>query len=242
MITAQFAKGNGGIYRYYRCTKKFGSCSQPYIGENQLAEQLQSLLQTVAFRDDWTEKMLEQVDKWEKENFQSSRIFVQNLETEQKSIQQKLDKLVSTYLDGDIEKEIYLEKKEGLMKQKMSLLKQKEDFGQKRKNWVEPLREWIKSSSEAEIRAKSKNYHELKQSVEKIGTNRFLQNRKVQMDFSEPWGFAASRLAERGDAEWRSPEATSSENLQSFNWSGCGESNSDYMHPMHAYYRYTTPR
>jgi DNA invertase Pin-like site-specific DNA recombinase len=44
MITAQFAKGNGGIYRYYRCTKKFGACSQPYIGESQLAEQLQSLL------------------------------------------------------------------------------------------------------------------------------------------------------------------------------------------------------
>ena len=205
MITAQFAKGNGGIYRYYRCTKKFGLCSQPYIGENQLAEQLQSLLQTVALRDDWTEKMLKQVELWEKENFQSSRTFVQNLETELKTVQQKLDKLVSTYLDGDIEKEIYLEKKEGLMKQKMSLLKRKEDFGQKRKNWVEPLRDWIKSSSEAEIRAKCQNYHELKQVVEKIGTNRLLLNRKVQMDFSEPWGFTASRLAGRGDAEGRSP-------------------------------------
>src|SRR3989344_3754126 len=219
MITAQFAKGNGGIYRYYRCTKKFGLCSQPYIGENQLAEQLQSLLQTVALRDDWTEKMLKQVELWEKENFQSSRTFVQNLETELKTVQQKLDKLVSAYLDGDIEKEIYLEKKEGLMKQKMSLLKQKEDFGQKRKNWVEPLREWIKSSSEAEIRIKCQNYQKLKQSVEKIGTNRLLLNRKVQMDFSEPWRFAALRLAQSGHAEGRSPEATSPENLTCFNWS-----------------------
>ena len=225
MITAQFAKGNGGIYRYYRCTKKFGSCSQPYIGENQLAEQLQSLLQTVALRDDWVGKMLKQVELWEKENFQSSRTFVQNLEVEQKVNQQKLDKLVSAYLDGDIEKEIYLEKKEGLMKQKMSLLKQKEDFGQKRKNWVEPLREWIKSSSEAEIKAKNQNYHELKQAVEKIGTNRLLLNRKVQMDFSEPWRFAASCLAGRGDAEGQSPEATSSQNLTCFEWSGCWESN-----------------
>ena len=144
------------------------------------------------------------------------------METELKSVQQKLDKLISTYLDGDIEKEIYLEKKEGLMKKKMSLLKQKEDFGQKRKNWVEPLREWIKSSSEVEIRAKCQNYHELKQAVEKTGTNRLLLNRKVQMDFSEPWGFAASRKAGRGDAEGRSPEATSlspTKNLTCFNWS-----------------------
>jgi site-specific DNA recombinase len=222
MITAQFAKGNGGIYRYYRCTKKFGSCSQPYIGENQLAEQLKSLLQTVVLRNDWVEKMLKQVDEWQKEGNQSSRTFVQNLEADLKTTQQKLDKLVSAYLDGDIEKEIYLEKKENLMKQKMSFLKQKEDFGQKRKNWVEPLREWIELNSEAEIRVKSQNYHELKQAVEKIGTNRLLLNRKVQMDFSEPWGFAASRLAGRGDAEGRSPEATSlspTKNLTCLEWS-----------------------
>ena len=164
------------------------------------------------------------------------------METELKTTQQKLDKLVSAYLDGDIEKEIYLEKKEGLMKQKLSLLKQKEDFGQKRKNWVEPLREWIKSSSEAEIRAKCQNYHELKQSVEKIGTNRLLLNRKAQMDFSEPWGFAASRLAGRGDVEGRSSEATSSENLTCLEWSGCRELNPVFTHPKRAYYRYTTAR
>jgi len=105
------------------------------------------------------------------------------------------------------------------MKQKLALIKQKEDFGQKRKNWVEPLREWIKSSSEAEIEKKNQNYHELKQSVEKIGTNRFLLNRKAQMDFSEPWRFTASRLAGRRDAEGRSPEATSSENLTCLEWS-----------------------
>jgi len=219
MITAQWAKGK---YRYYRCTKKFGSCPQPYVGENQLAEQLKLLLQTVALRDDWAEKMLEQVEIWEKEKFQSSRTFVQKLDVELGATQQKLDKLVSAYLDGDIEKEIYLEKKEGLMKQKVSSLKQKEDFGQKRKNWVEPLREWIKSSSEAEIEKKCQNYHELKQFVEKIGTNRLLLNRKVQMDFSEPWRFSASHLAGRGDAEGRSPEATSlssTKNLTCLEWS-----------------------
>ena len=131
------------------------------------------------------------------------------------------------------------------MKQKLVLLKQKEDFGQKRKNWVEPLREWIKSSSEAEIKAKCQNYHELKQSVEKIGTNRLLLNRKVQMDFSEPWRFAALRLAQSGDAEGRSPEAISlspSKNLTCLEWSGCRELDPVFTHPKRAYYRYTTAR
>ncbi|PJC20782.1 MAG: hypothetical protein CO061_01530, partial [Candidatus Yonathbacteria bacterium CG_4_9_14_0_2_um_filter_47_74] len=33
MITAQWAKGHGGLYRYYRCTKKNGKCGQGYLRE-----------------------------------------------------------------------------------------------------------------------------------------------------------------------------------------------------------------
>src|SRR3989344_5570527 len=118
MITAQWAKGK---YRYYRCSKKHGKCSQPYISENMLAEQLKSHLQTVAICDDGREKMLNQVDKWEKADNQSSHSFAQDFENELKITQQKLNKLVSAYLDGDIDKQIYLTKKEELMKQKLSL-------------------------------------------------------------------------------------------------------------------------
>jgi len=31
MMSAQWAKGNGGLYRYYRCTRKKGKCHEPYI-------------------------------------------------------------------------------------------------------------------------------------------------------------------------------------------------------------------
>ncbi|MFH1030522.1 MAG: zinc ribbon domain-containing protein, partial [bacterium] len=44
-ITAQFAHGHGGTYRYYRCTKKLGKCSQRYLREDLLANQLKSRLQ-----------------------------------------------------------------------------------------------------------------------------------------------------------------------------------------------------
>ena len=72
--------------------------------------------------------------------------------------------------------------------------------------------------------------------------NRLLLNRKVQIDFSEPWRFAALRKAQSGDAERRSHEATSSENLTCLEWSGCWELNPVYVLPKHVYYRYTTAR
>ena len=56
-ITAQFAKGNGGLYRYYRCTKKLGKCSQSYLREDLLTSQLKGLLQKVALCEGLKEKI-----------------------------------------------------------------------------------------------------------------------------------------------------------------------------------------
>jgi len=76
-----------------------------------LVEQLKNKISKVALCEDWKEKMLAKVEMWEKENIQSSQSFAQNLEKEIKETEQKLDKLVNAFLDGSIEKETYLAKK-----------------------------------------------------------------------------------------------------------------------------------
>src|SRR3989344_2535878 len=233
-ITAQWAKGK---YRYYRCTKKFGICNQPYLREELLAEQLKSRLQKVALCDDWKNKMLAKVEIWDKEQSQSSQTFAQNIQNKISETEQKLDKLVNAFLDGSIEKEIYLVKKNELIHTKTALLEKKDDFGRKGNNWVEPLKNWILSAHHAKKLASSNDLDEIKSFVEKIGTNRRLSEKTVSWDFKNPFDLLANLSAD----ELRS-EAASSKNLQSFTWSGCRESNSDYMHPMHAYYHYTTAR
>ncbi len=98
----------------------------------------------------------------------------------------------------------------------------------------EPLREWIKSSSEAEIRAKSQNYHKLKQSIEKIGTNRRLLDKKVLVRGGPPFylipkknGFLGASPAEGGASE----QSSRSEKSLSFDWSGQRESNPPFHAP-----------
>src|SRR3989338_846000 len=86
-ITAQFAHGNGGTYRYYRCTKKAGKCSQGYLRKVLLAEQLKERLQKVALCEDWSDKMLKRIDEWEKEKDQCSQTFAQNLDKEIKEME-----------------------------------------------------------------------------------------------------------------------------------------------------------
>jgi len=43
-ITAQWVHGNGGTYRYYRCTKRLGSCSQRYLREDLLVTEVLHIL------------------------------------------------------------------------------------------------------------------------------------------------------------------------------------------------------
>ena len=135
-ITAQYAHGHGGTYKYYRCTKRLGSCSQSYLREDLLTEQLKTEILKVALCEDWKEKMLAQVEVWEKENIQSSQSFAQNLEKEIKETEARLDKLVNAFLDGSIEKETYLVKKDELITTKTDLQRRKSDFGRKGNNWI----------------------------------------------------------------------------------------------------------
>ena len=243
-ITAQFSRGKcGGIYRYYRCTKKKGVCSQKYIQEKDLAAQIKARLQSVAICDEWTDKMLKQVDEWQKENFHSSQSFVQNLKAKVSDTQEKLDKLVSAYIDGDIPKENYLAKKEQLLNQKVSLANDLEDFGRTGKNWLQPLRAWILDANKAEKLSASDSFPEIKAFVQKIGTNPLLLDKSVSVSFGEPWDFAASRLAGRAPAERRSREAmlpSGSKNSESILWWTWGESNPHLFHAMEAFCHYTT--
>mgnify|MGYP001604630505 CR=1 FL=1 len=186
-ITAQYAHGHGGTYRYYRCTKRLGPCSQRYLREDLMAHQLKNLLSKVALCQDWTEKMRAQVDIWEKEQTQVSKSFAQNLEVKVKETDEKLDKLVNAFLDGTIEKETYLVKKDELVKLKTELLERKRDFGRKGNNWNEPLKGWLNTACHAEKLASSEDFYEIKSLVEKIGTNRRLLDRIVLFDFKKPF-------------------------------------------------------
>ena len=131
--------------------------------------------------------MLAKVDEWEREQAQSSQAFAQNLDAKIKETEHRLDKLVDAYLEGIVDKGMYLVKKDRLIKIKIDLSQRKADFGRKGNNWIEPLREWIKDAHHAEKLASSNELDEIKSLVGKIGTNRRLLDRKVFLDFQKPF-------------------------------------------------------
>ena len=171
--------------------------------------------------------MLAQVEVWQKENIQSSQSFAQNLEKEIKDSEQKLDRLVNAFLDGIIEKETYLAKKDELIKTKTDLQRGKSDFGRKGNNWIEPSREWILAAHHAGKLASSNEFDEIKSFVEKIGTNHRLLAKKVGWDWLGEWRISAENQHKIPPARERSERVPSSENLTYLEWSGRRDLNPD---------------
>ena len=187
MITAQWATNRFGTkYRYYRCTKKKGKCSQGYLREDRLVAQIQERLQKISLCDESIDKMLKQVDKWEKENNLSSQTCVQNLADKIKVSEDRLEKLVSSYLDGDIPKEIYIQKKEGNMRSTLALKQKQKDLERKGNNWVEPLRNWILDMKLANFLSSSTDFHEISSFVKKVGTNPRVRDKSAHFGACPP--------------------------------------------------------
>ena len=219
---------SGGHFRYYRCTKKKGKCSQGCLQEKHLAERLKQELQKVVIKDEWTDKMLQQILVWEKEETSSSQTSVKNIKNSLSEIQDKLNRLVSAYIDQEIPKDIYLVKKEDLLKQKLALNQSLKDFGHEGAIWIKPLREWIFALKKATSVASSDNLSELGQIVRSVGLNPTFLDKTIILPFRPPWSLCAEILTQNGFR--RGPNAEKNDvppqkNLQSSLWWRCRELN-----------------
>jgi DNA invertase Pin-like site-specific DNA recombinase len=191
-ITSETQKG----HNYYRCTKKRGKCSQPYIREELLAKQISDLIQKVSLPPSWADKMIMALEKDKEKEVQDGKTFAQNLKNQIKECEEKLDKLLDAHLEGVISKEEYLAKKQKILNQKIEISEKLKDFERKDNHWLEPAKNFILAAKQAKIIALQENLFEKKDFLKKIGSNRILRERKVFVSFKNPWKILANLPAD----------------------------------------------
>ncbi|MBM3257352.1 MAG: hypothetical protein FJY98_03465 [Candidatus Liptonbacteria bacterium] len=189
---------NGNIhdYIYYHCTKKNKSvkCPEPCIRQEELDRQISSLLQKFSLRADWAEKLLQMAEVNKNKSAQSVSAFVSESQNTIRIINEKLQRLLDGYLEQDIEREIYREKKQKLLLEKKSLEEKMARIEQKQNDWLEPMKEWIKVASNLVKIARDSNLLEKKVAAKEIfGSNLRLASRALR---GEPvFPFAAAHRA-----------------------------------------------
>ena len=113
-ITTETQKG----HNYLRCTKRKNPCLQRYVREDVITSSIQTELQKVSLPDDWADWMTGELEKEKNETAQSSELFAQKTRDEVAAIDEKLDKLMTAYLENALSLAEYQTAKNKLVNQK----------------------------------------------------------------------------------------------------------------------------
>ena len=135
-----------------------------------------------ALPDSWTKSLNTMlIDDEQKSYSILSRIHSRAQSGKIGNLQGKLQRLLDSYLDQDIDRETYLAKKAELMSEKKSLEEQNSKLTLTSTAWVEPMRQWITKANSICQTAQSADLHGKKYLTKEIfGSNLILKSQKAQ--------------------------------------------------------------
>jgi len=177
---------NGNIheYVYYRCTRKHKTivCNEPPITEPVLLTQLTEILQRYTLPKSWAAQLETMLAADEKKAEQSSGAFIADAQARISSLQGKLQRLLDSYLDQDIDQTTYRGKQAELMSEKKSLEEQIAKLTLASSAWVEPMRQWLKTAVSLREIAKNAEPMAIKEAFVQIeGLNLFLFKKQARL-------------------------------------------------------------
>ena len=189
-----YLKTRGKVeYTYYRCTKKNGVCSQPYLNSTSIETQLRDLVGSLSLKEIWANKLLEMLKKDEEKEIKFAKRELDNLSFSLTETEKKLDKLLEGYLEELVDSTNYQQKKKellgakALIQEKIALVRKKGTY------WVEPMRTFLTEAVDtAKIAHENNNCSLLSQRAKKVGSNYLLENKRISFLPNSPHNLLAS--------------------------------------------------
>ena len=189
MHTKNYKRTNRTVeYVYYRCSKKKGACSQKYIDKEEIQKQLKEIVLRASLPPHAAKKFLEWADKdVSQEKDKSSRI-ISTYQLQLKETEEKTDRLLEGYLDKIISPEDYQKKKNELVETKSLLSSKIKEISTNGVEWLEPFQEFVNSALSAQkIARKGSADSELRVFVQNIGSNFFLKDKQIIVEWEKPF-------------------------------------------------------
>lgn len=186
---------NGGMYRYYRCTRKGRDCSEPYIQEKDVTSQCLEIIRPFVACPSTTAFLRDLIDQDAAKNSDLVMGAASEVNERLTKVQNKLNKLTRAYLDEVLDEESYQAAKADLVLEKATLKAEKTRLQKTGASyWIEPAKEVINALELATKTETTKCPDDIALLVQKIGTNRLISQKKVTIGFSEPYAFASEFL------------------------------------------------
>ncbi len=187
MITAErqvkrYKNGTSCAYVYYHCTRKSKTvqCKEPAVRSELFDEQLASLALGYAMPKEWASQLLAWLERDEAESAGASARQAGDVREQIARLSEKLERLLDSFLEQDIERADYLAKKAEIMSEKKTLEEKMGSILLGQNTWLEPMKKWIETAVSIweiakcdDLAAKKSLY------VEIFGLNLKMENKKV---------------------------------------------------------------
>ncbi|HTI68352.1 MAG TPA: recombinase family protein [Candidatus Limnocylindria bacterium] len=217
-VTTETQKG----HNYMRCTKKKGPCSQRYVREELIADQLAGLVLEGSLPFDWPDKMLAELSAEQGKAEESQRQGANRIRLELEENARQLDGLLDMRLNRAISQAEYDQKKERLLNQKVELREKLTALQRKATEALEPVICFINEAKHGVFLAQEKNPIKCRDFLKKHGSNLTLRDKRVRVEFKNPCKYVSeSRLA------YAEASASEREIFQEGGWLADMDSNHD---------------
>ena len=184
-ITMETQKG----HNYLRCTKRVKQgCSQPYLREEALTDQIAAVLDTLSLPDETADWLITEVEKARQRENSIIEDARKKIQADIAKLDNKLDRLTSAYLDaGAFSAAEFRKRKAETIEAKKKLQENNLNLERGDVERFEPLKRFVNGSKQMKYVASRRNPQELRQTLEQVGSNLQLNNRRLNWEPRGAW-------------------------------------------------------
>ncbi|MFA6584261.1 MAG: recombinase family protein, partial [Elusimicrobiaceae bacterium] len=184
-ITTETQKG----HNYLRCTKRKAPCSEPYVREELIAEQIKGELKSVSLPPALAAGLILMAEKERAASAQAVAGTVQKLRVDIDILDKQMNALLDLILRGQITQDEYAQKKRSFVEEKRNLQDKVAAFAQQTVNRFEPEINFYREAAHVGEIAESGKPDEKREKLKKIGSNFRIGGKVLSFEFKNPWEF-----------------------------------------------------
>jgi DNA invertase Pin-like site-specific DNA recombinase/predicted transcriptional regulator len=186
-ITAEIQKG----HTYYRCTKKIVKCSQKFLREEALLEQINKAIFKVFIDNEAKGKINNRLEELSDSESKASSSQSRQAQEKLKEFDSKIERLIDLYISKEISQEEYQRKKAKLLNEKTELQERLDEIEKISGGWLEPAREFVSTCNLAGSVAKSDDLLKKRNFLKNLGSNFILKDRTLLFKRAYPYDLVA---------------------------------------------------
>jgi predicted transcriptional regulator len=176
-ITAETHKG----HIYYRCTKKLTACTQKFLREEALIEQINQAILKVFIDNENKEFIINHLEELNRQDEQAASSRLAQSHARLKEFDSQIERLIDLYVAKEITQEEYQRKKSKLLNEKKDLAGQVDNARTNGGGWLEPAKEFVSSCNAAGSVAWQGNPSAKRAFLKNLGSNFVLKDRNLIM-------------------------------------------------------------